>query len=233
MYKTHKIFPLIVYQGQVEIHDQFKEESLSDIRDYWYNSDESGVSLYPHGEYFNTPENSGKLFVHQKYPHLFESIKKNLDEYLECLDVMHEKLSYHIMKSWVGVHQREIPQLTPHAHNESNISFVYYLKSDPHSDKFCAMQRENPNEISGALFEGGKLNLLNKFNSYNCNYYTISPIEGTILFFPSHMLHQTMKVSEIRGERIAISGDIRVTLNQENYKYHQSSNHPSQWLELS
>lgn len=226
MYKTHTIFPLVVYQGEVEIHEQFKKESLSDVKDYWFQKDTNG-------NYFETPENSGKLFVHQKYPELFKSIKKNLDEYLNVFDVMYEKLSYHIMKSWVGVHEKDLPALTPHAHNETNISFVYYLKSDSYSDKFCAMQQKNRNEFSGALFETSKYNLLNELNIYNCNYYTISPVEGTILLFPSDLLHQTIKVSPLGGERVVIAGDIRVTLKKENYMYHQSCNHPSQWMEIT
>lgn len=226
MYKTHKIFPLVVYQGEVEIHEQFKKENLNDIKDYWFNNNTNG-------NYFDTPENSGKLFVHKNYPQLFKSIKKNIDEYLGFLEVMHEKLSYHVMKSWVGVHEKQIPALTPHAHNEANISFVYYLKSDSYSDKFCAIQQKNRNQVSGALFEKGKYNLLNKLNFYNSNYYTITPVEGTILLFPSDMLHQTIEVSSLRNERVVIAGDIRVTLNVDNYKYHQSCNHPSQWMEIT
>ena len=54
------------------------------------------------------------------------------------------------------------------------ISFVYYLKTDTSSDKFCVSQSNNPNEIAGGLFEtADKKNTLIGFNKYNCNHYTI------------------------------------------------------------
>ena len=75
-------------------------------------------------------------------------------------------------------------QLNIHNHNEANISFVYYLKSSDNSDKFCVTQHTNRNENTGALFETGQGNLMTSYNKYNCNNYTITPTEGTVLLFP-------------------------------------------------
>ena len=113
------------------------------------------------------------------------------------LNVDHTKLSYFISKSWVGYHNKEIPQLNPHYHNEANISFVYYLKSSDKSDKFCVSQRNNINENTGGIFEtSDQRNTLLGYNKYNCNFYTITPTEGTVLLFPSNIYHHT-----IEGER--------------------------------
>lgn len=217
----HKIFPLVVYQGQVEGHQEFKGEYLNALRQYWFD-----------GYKNESPEYSGRIFVHIHYPEIFQSIKKNIDEYFETLNVDHNQLSYHIVKSWVGVHEKNTPELNAHNHNESNISFVYYVNSDDSSDKFCAVQTENPNEVVGGLFETGQKNLIKGFNNYNCNYYTFTPKEGTILLFPSDMFHKTLKFTERKTERIVIAGDIKVTLKP-NSCYHQGTTHPSQWLDIS
>ncbi len=224
MNKIHEVFPLIVYQGDLEGHKQFKEKNLNSLKEYWFN-----------GYKNESPEFSGKIFVHlqEQYKSFFDSLKKNIDEYMTHLNVDYTKLNYHIVKSWVGYHNNNIPELTPHYHNESNISFVYYLNTEETSDKFCVNQPFNRNEVVGGLFETSEQrNLLLGFNRYNCNYYTITPIEGTVLLFPSNVHHFTQRFTEMIGDRIVIPGDIRVTLKKENANYHQGSTHPSQWLEL-
>ena len=217
----HEIFPLVVYQGEVDCHDEFKDKYLNELKDYWFD-----------GYKNESPEYSGRIFVHNKYKLLFNSLKNNIDEYFNFLNVDHSHLSYHVAKSWVGCHYKDTPELNSHNHNESNLGFVYYLNSDSTSDKFCAVQRENPNELIGGLFQTGQKNLLKGFNKYNCNFYTLTPTEGTVLIFPSSMYHKTLKVTERVADRIVIAGDIRITLNPQSPDYHQGTTHPSQWLEL-
>jgi len=167
--KVHEIFPLVVYQGSIDCHDKFKENNLDSLRDYWFNGYEN-----------ESPEYSGRIFAHLNPDHkvFFDSLKKNLDEYLQHLNVNHNLINYHIVKTWVGYHKDdETPSIPSHFHNESNISFVYYLKTDTSSDKFCVSQSSNCNEIAGGLFEtADKKNTLFGFNKYNCNHYTITPL---------------------------------------------------------
>lgn len=222
MGKVHEIFPLVVYQGNVDCHNEFKQYT-DELKDYWFNGYEN-----------ESPEYSGRIFVHanSKYEMFFDGLKKNIDEYYKELNVDHTKLSYFISKSWVGYHDKDAPQLRPHHHNEANISFVYYLKSSDKSDKFCVSQSTNINQNTGGLFElSEQRNTLLGYNKYNCNFYTITPHEGTVLLFPSNVYHHTLK-SEESDERIVIAGDVRVTLKPEYSNYHQGCTHPTQWLEL-
>lgn len=225
MNKIHEVFPLVVYQGTVDCHKEFKEQNLDSLRDYWFD-----------GYQNESPEFSGKIFVHhqKKYELFFKSLKKNLDEYMQHLNVDHTLLSYHVIKAWVGHHKDDsTPVIAPHYHNESNISFVYYVHTDETSDKFVISRAKNYNEVAGGLFEtANSKNTLLGFNRYNCNHYTITPIEGTVLLFPSSTLHSTQKFTQRIGERLVIPGDIRITLKENNPDYHQGSTHPSQWLEL-
>jgi hypothetical protein len=225
MNKIHEIFPLMVYQGEVKCHNEFKEKNLDKLKEYWFNG------------YINeSPEYSGRIFAHLNpdYHVFFKELRNHVDNYFTCLSVDYEKLDYHVIKAWVGCHfNDETPSVKPHAHNESNLSFVYYLKSDETSDKFCIAQQKNNNECVGDLFQTAiQRNLITGYNKYNCNVYTITPKEGTILIFPSNIGHFTQKFTTRKDERIVIPGDIRVTLKPQHPDYHQGSTHPSQWLEL-
>jgi len=223
MSKVHEIFPLVVYQGNIDCHSEFKQYT-DELKQYWFNGYEN-----------ESPEYSGRIFLHteEKYEPFFDDLKKNIDDYMTHLNVDHDKLSYFVSKSWVGYHNKEVPALNVHSHNETNISFVYYLKSSDNSDKFCVSQSKNVNENTGGLFETGKQrNIIKGFNKYNCNNYTITPHEGSVLIFPSNVLHSTLKMSEQEDERIVIAGDVRVTLKPEYQNYHQGCTHPTKWLEL-
>jgi uncharacterized protein (TIGR02466 family) len=219
------MFPTIVYQGTVECHQEFKKKNLDSLRSYWFNGYEN-----------ESPEYSGRIFTHQKpeYRQFFKELRTHVDNYFKVLNVDYNKLDYHIIKSWVGCHLNdETPSIKPHTHNESNLSYVYYVKTDETSDKLCIAQPKNKNECVEDLFQTAiQRNLITSYNQYNCNYYTVTPKEGTVVIFPSNIGHFTQKITTRKDERIVMPGDIRVTLKREHFDYHQGSTHPSQWLEL-
>ena len=225
MNKVHEIFPLVIYQDSIECHEKFKKENINSLREYWFN-----------GYKNESPEYSGKIFLHldPQYNLFFDDLKKSIDNYFYHLNVDYSKLNYHVIKSWVGYHKDDdTPSVPPHFHNESNLSFVYYLKTDSTSDKFCLQQEKNRNESVGGLFEVSNTNnTLMSFNRYNCNYYTITPHEGTTVIFPSNITHFTQKGDVRDKERIVIAGDVRVTLKEEHYNHHQGSTHPNQWKQI-
>ena len=227
MGKVHEVFPLIVYQGDVVGHDEFKK-NLEEIKKYWFN-----------GYKYESPEGSERIFLHrnEKYIDFFSiHIRKVFDEYFDTLNIDYNKLSYHICKSWVVYHKDDTtPPMAPHKHNEANISFVYYINTDETSDKFVVTQHpdKNVNQVCQGFFDvADELNLMTGFNRYNCNMYTITPKEGTCIVMPSETYHQTIKNQPRVNERVAIAGDVRVTLKPEHFRHHQGCTHPSQWLEI-
>jgi hypothetical protein len=225
MDKVHELFPLVIYQGEIENHQEYKKNYLEELKEYWFN-----------GYQNESPECSGRIFLHKnkKYLSIFQDIKKNIDRYFYHLNVDYEKLDYHIIKSWVGCHfTDETPSIQPHYHNEANLSFVYYIKTDETSDKFVVQQKENNNQCVGGLFETAERhNLILGFNRYNCDFYRISPVEGSIIIMPSQTYHFTQKEMERKGERVVLVGDITVTLKEKYHYYHQGSTHPNQWETL-
>jgi len=224
--KIHEVFPTVVVQDEIEIHNEFKNDNFEELKQLWYKTNDKGEWVH------ETPENSGRCSLHlnPKYFSIFEAIQKSICKYLNLLEVDHEKLNINFTKSWIGYHNDKIPQLNMHTHNGSDISFCYYLSSDETSDKFCVHTLENSNEVAGALFETGKnFNLIKRFNKYNCNSYTITPTEGTVVMFPSKLHHSTLKKDNV-GDRYVIAGDVKLSLKEEYNLYHQSIPSPKLWL---
>ena len=221
--KVHEVFPILVAQDTIEIHEEFKNQYFEELKSLWFNGYEN-----------ETPENSGRCSLHlnKNYISLFQSLKKCICNYIDLLEIDHEKLNINFVKSWVGYHNKDIPQLKPHIHNGSDISFCYYLSSDDTSDKFCVHNLNNVNEVSGNIFEpSNKYNLIKKFNKYNCGNYTMTPYEGTVIIFPSNLSHSTLKKQNLK-DRYVIAGDVKLCLKPEYNLHHQSMPHPSLWLSL-
>jgi hypothetical protein len=221
--KIHEVFPVLILQDEIDCHIEFKTQYFEELKSLWFD-----------GYKNETPENSGKcsLQLNPNYLNFFKSLKKSVCKYLNLFEVDYEKLNLNVVKSWVGYHNKDIPQLKPHIHNGADISFCYYLSSDSTSDKFCAHNQNNLNEVASGLFETGKkFNLIKKFNKYNCENYTISPYEGTVLIFPSHLMHSTLKKQNL-FDRYVIAGDIKLTLKEKYNLYHQTTPDPKLWLQL-
>lgn len=227
MKKVHEVFPLVVYQTSIDCHKEFKEKYLQDLKDYWFN-----------GYEYESPEASSRIFVHleEKYSDFFKHLKVAFDEYFEVLGIKYDRLNYHVVKSWVVYHRDDTtPPLAFHKHNEANISFCYYLNTDETSDKLVISQQPdvNVNQVCQGFFDvSDEHNIMTGFNRFNCNHYSITPTEGTVVIFPSNTYHHTKKTKPRENQRVAIAGDVRVTLKPEHYKHHQGCTHPSQWKEL-
>ena len=230
-HNIYEIFPTVVYRGEMECHEQFKEKHKDNLCKYWHFAPE-----LPRDE-LTSPENSGRYFLHHdnRYDSFFTCLEDNVRQYLRVLNVDEKKLNVYVTKSWVNIHEVDSPQIKIHNHNSSDISFCYYLQCNETSDKLCLHQEKNPNEVSGFLFEttvNPNNNLIINYNKFNCNNYTVTPIEGTIILFPSSTLHSTLNLMPRTVNRIGIAGDIILTLKEEYQKSEFSMIDPSTWRKL-
>ena len=227
-HQVYEIFPTVIYRGEITCHEEFKKQYITELCDYWHYSEK-----LPREE-LESPENSGRYFLHhnEKYKDFFKCLSNNVREYLNVLDVNDSLLDIHITKSWVNIHKEDLPNIKIHTHNCSDISFCYYLNCNQTSDKLCFHQAKNNNEVSEFMFQttrSGKYNLIEKFNKYNCNSYNVTPIEGTVVLFPSSLMHSTIQLMEREGQRISICGDITLTVKEDYVKCEYSRLNPSLW----
>ncbi len=230
-HQIYEIFPTIIYRGEISCHKEFKDNYLEKLKKYWHYSEE-----LPREE-LQSPENSGRYFLHheEKYKDFFKSLSDNVRQYLRVLDVEDQLLNVNITKSWLNIHKEDLPNIKTHIHNCSDISFCYYLSADETSDKLCFHQYKNSNEVSEFMFEttkSGKYNLIKNYNKYNCNNYLVTPIEGTVVLFPSSMMHSTLQMQERFGERVSICGDVTLTLRTDYIKCEYSRVDPTLWRQF-
>jgi hypothetical protein len=227
-HSIYEIFPTVIYRGEIKCHQEFKEKYLKELCKYWHWAPELPRDT------FTSPENSGRYFLHHKeqYQDFFKCVIDNVRQYLRVLAVDESKLNVYITKSWLNIHEEDSPEIKIHNHNCSDISFCYYLQCNETSDKLCFHNKENINEVSGFMFQttaNPENNLITVYNKYNCDKYTVSPIEGTIILFPSSMLHSTLNTMHRTINRIGIAGDITLTLKEGNEKSEFSRIDPSTW----
>jgi len=227
-HQVYEIFPTVIYRGEIECHQEFKEKYLEELCQYWHWAPD-----LPRDE-MTSPENSGRYFLHhnENYKEFFDCLVDNVRQYLRVLGVDESKLNVYITKSWLNIQDSECPEIKMHNHNCSDISFCYYMQSNETSDKLCFHRKENPNEVSGFMFQttvNPDNNLITCYNKYNCSKYTVSPIEGTVILFPSLMLHSTLNTMHRNINRIGIAGDITLTLREGNEKSEFSRIDPSTW----
>lgn len=227
-HQIYEIFPTVIYRGEISCHEEFKEENLEELCEYWHYAED-----LPREE-LESPENSGRYFLHhnEKYSSFFKCLADNVRQYLRVLDVNDSLLNVHLTKSWVNIHKEDLPNIKVHTHNCSDISFCYYLNTNENSDKLCFHQQNNNNEVSEFMFQttkSGKYNLIEKFNKYNCNNYLVTPIEGTVILFPSSMMHSTLQMHERIESRVSICGDITLTVKKDYIKCEYSRLDPSLW----
>lgn len=231
-HEIYEIFPTVIYRGAVDCHQEFKDNYLKELCEYWHYAED-----LPREE-LQSPENSGRYFLHheEKYSSFFNCLDKNVRQYLNILNVNESLMNVYVTKSWLNIHKENLPDIKVHTHNCSDISFCYYLNCNETSDKLCFHQLKNNNEVSEFMFQttsSGKYNLISSYNKYNCNNYTVTPIEGTLILFPSSMMHSTMQIADRTDQRISICGDITLTLKEDYLKCEYSRLDPSLWRKIN
>jgi len=226
-YETFNIFPTTIYLGELDDHEKYKEEFYK---------------VYPKFDYeendvFNTvSENVGNPFIHLEstLDPLFQEIVKHIKIYV-C-DVMKYKdiFNYMITKTWLS-RTRDIEKKIPwHSHSTSHISFAYYINMPPKSHK---INFENPTDLN--KFFGGinledkrgysELEMVEEYNQLNGQSFFIHPPEGSVILFPSRIQHSTQGIQGFEGERLAIVGDVTLTLKEDQLNFSMGYIDPRYW----
>ena len=117
---------------------------------------------------------------------------------------------YYLKSFWVN-YQKET-EFNP-IHNHFGIySFVIWMKipTDYREQKQLPIAHSNSSSISNFQFQF--VNMLGESSNYT---YEMSPSrEGTLLFFPSQLLHSVFPFYNCKEERTSISGNIAIDTNQ-------------------
>jgi len=209
------IFPTTVYVGEVTDHQTHKEEFYKVYHKFDYEDSDANSTV---------SENTGRPFIHleDNLDPLFNEIILHTKRYV--MDVLQYKdiFEYVITKTWLSRtrSQKEIPW---HIHSTSHISFVYYLNMPPNAHKLKFLNPHNKNSFFlGMSLESRyeERTMVKEFNQLNSEEFYIHPPEGTVALFPSSIQHCTQCVdNSFNDERLAIVGDITLTLKEDQLQY--------------
>ena len=209
------IFPTTVYVGEVTDHQTHKEEFYKVYHKFDYEDSDANSTV---------SENTGRPFIHleDNLDPLFNEIILHTKRYV--MDVLQYKdiFEYVITKTWLSRtrSQKEIPW---HIHSTSHISFVYYLNMPPNAHKLKFLNPHNKNSFFlGMSLESRyeERTMVKEFNQLNSEEFYIHPPEGTVALFPSSVQHCTQCVDKsFDDERLAIVGDITLTLKEDQLQY--------------
>ena len=209
------IFPTTVYVGEVTDHQTHKEEFYKVYHKFDYEDSDANSTV---------SENTGRPFIHleDNLDPLFNEIILHTKRYV--MDVLQYKdiFEYVITKTWLTRtrSQKEIPW---HIHSTSHISFVYYLNMPPNAHKLKFLNPHNKNSFFlGMSLESRyeERTMVKEFNQLNSEEFYIHPPEGTVALFPSSIQHCTQCVDKsFDDERLAIVGDITLTLKEDQLQY--------------
>jgi len=115
---------------------------------------------------------------------------------------------YYLSSFWVN-YQKETEFNPLHQHSNAIYSFVIWMKIPTKYEEQKQLKiASNSNSDSISNFSFNYLDILGNNRGY---IYKMSPsMEGTMLFFPSHLQHQVFPFYNCKEKRISISGNIAV-----------------------
>ena len=149
-------------------------------------------------------DNGGGISVDQEYLLKTKSLKKSIDKEIEIYLRKYLRLKTTVglkhQCSWILVHKKG--DFSPlHYHRNSWLSGIYYYRVNPNSGK-VVFNNTPPFGWTCSLMD--PVTEVEDFSLLNSNEYWVTPKEGDVFLFPSHLAHNS-KANESDDDRICIS----------------------------
>lgn len=119
----------------------------------------------------------------------------------EVLDI-EDHINFEIQASWINKIESGDADIVKHGHAGSMISGVYYIDSD---NTTAPITFEKAYMYPNLFHNSVPLTFKKKnYNQYNIQEFTINPLPGDILLFPSHLEHTVHRV-DTKKDRYGIA----------------------------
>ena len=152
----------------------------------------------------NEGDKGGGISLDQEYLLKTKSLKKSIDKEIEIYLRKYLRLKTTVglkhQCSWLLVHKKGDCS-RKHYHSNSWLSGIYYYKVKPNSGKLVF---NNSPPFSWTCSSMDPVSEIEDFNFINSNEYLITPKEGDLFLFPSHLVHNSTP-SESDCDKICIS----------------------------
>ena len=218
--KINNFFPLSIFQDQIQMSAEEKNNLINEIRKM---KDLSKNSDYKLKNASWTGDTQGFEYLHKNktFDKLFEEIKKKITLYLDFLKVNHEQLDCFLSRSWATISNNK-EAIARHEHLQSHISYAYYLKKSPEDANFILHDEIKRNEFIPALFTSKTLQkekVVIEPTYASAPRINLEVKEDDIVIFPSKTPHGTDHALN-NNERISISGDVIFLAKDSNLLEH-------------
>jgi uncharacterized protein (TIGR02466 family) len=117
-----------------------------------------------------------------------KNILINLSNYLYNILKIKKNIKFKLLNSWCVKHVKN-DYAHMHDHDNSFISGILYLKTNENSGNIVFHKNDSFNNI----FPKSVNIEFNEYTTINSDYWSITPKEGDILFFPSNLKHSVTK----------------------------------------
>jgi uncharacterized protein (TIGR02466 family) len=205
-------FPLTIYKSKIKINEKEKKSLVEEI-------------LMMEKKNF-APENKAQnkawtgdvhgheyLFNNEKFKNLSDQIEINIKKYLEIFSIDIKKIDIYFQRSWATI-SKNSENIAPHKHEQSHISFAYYLQKGKDDSQIVFLNQSPQSEFVPKLFSSSTAvikKIIKEKNLNNSSNIMLGVEEGDIVIFPSKTLHGT-QAKPNNDNRISISADIVVTV---------------------
>ena len=168
----HNIFPTTISQYNIGVDKKIKRQLIDEAYDF----------IHQHGIKNGFTTVNKYILNNKKYSSLSKKILDKLSYVIYDIYTIDKNLKFFITNSWCVKHEKnDVAAL--HNHNNSIISGVYYFQTP----KNCGDIIFNRNTTLNSVFT----QTLTIPTNNNLDEYKVKVKEGTLLLFPSHLLHKT------------------------------------------
>ena len=217
-----QIFSLLVYKAKIGLTENERNILIKEV----YDQESKSKNLaYKKKSNAWTGDTQGfeYLYANKKFEKLFNLISLNVKKYTEIVGLDNDKIDFYFQRAWATI-ARNNENILPHKHQQSHISFAYYLKKNKNDGALVFWNEASHNDIVPGLFKSFYHSSLDFFktNLYNANSVSFWPKVDEIYIFPSKSQHSTSQ-NKANEERMSISADISIIAKKsENVEFLQT-----------
>ena len=123
-----RVFPLFIYKIKIGLTESERNILIKEIYEQETKSKNPSYSTKT-SAWTGDTQGFEFLYSNKKFEKLFNLISLNIKKYTECLGINNEKIDFYYQRAWATI-SRNGEKIAPHKHEQSHISFAYYLKKN-------------------------------------------------------------------------------------------------------
>jgi len=216
-----RIFPLSIYKIKIGLTESERDILIKEVYEQEKKSKNPSYSTKA-SAWTGDTQGFEFLYSNKKFEKLFNLISLNIKKYTEYLGINNEKIDFYYQRAWATI-SRKGEKIAPHKHDQSHISFAYYLKKNKNDGSLNFHNEAAQNEIVPKIFQTSPIKSqadnFFKPNYDNAKFANISTEVDELYIFPSKTMHSTSE-NKTTFERISISADVSIiTKRSENLEH--------------